>query len=86
MLAFSVQIRHVMKPLGCFTVCDVCDTKFWPFWSDTAQFDDFTTIFAQGTHAMVLFQVTITSELLSGEVFKFLSLFKQICTNLKLKT
>ena len=55
MLAFSVQIRHVMKPLGCFTVCDVCDTKFWLFWSDTAQFDDFTTIFTQGTHVMVLF-------------------------------
>ena len=51
-----------MMPLRCFTVCDVCDTKYWPLWSNAAQFDDFTDTFAQGTHGMVLFQLIITSE------------------------
>ena len=71
-----------MMPLGFFTVCDVCDTKYWPFWSDTAQFDDFTDIFEQGTHGVVLFQLTITSESHSGEVYKLLFLFTHICTRL----
>ena len=51
-----------MMPLGCFTVCDVCDIKFWPFWSDTAQSDNSTDIFAQETHGMVLLQLAVTSE------------------------
>ena len=75
-----------MMPLGCFTVCDVCDIKFWLFWSDTAQSDNSTDTFAQETHGMVLFQLTVTSELLSSEIFKLLCLFGQIYTSIQLKT
>ena len=71
-----------MMQLRCFTVCDVCDTKYWVFWSNQVPFDDFTDIFANGKHGMVLFQLIITSELLSGKVLKFLSLSIQICTSL----
>ena len=71
-----------MMQLRCFTVSDMCDTKYWLFWSNQVPFDDLTDIFANGKHGMVLFQLIITSELLSGKVLKFLSLSIQICTSL----
>ena len=46
--------------LRCFTVCDVCDTKYWLFWSNQVPFDDFTDIFAHGKHGMLLFQLILS--------------------------